>query len=117
MGVQEPDPSDRIALLRASLLGGRGPGASEQEVVDHTRNRPMLGAMTPPLERALVAGQADGLRAGGPSDDPRADDPVRRPRARWSHGRDLLVGAAGALLARSMVTRVFRRRRSLAGER
>ncbi|MGI8882323.1 MAG: hypothetical protein ACR2KJ_17780 [Jatrophihabitans sp.] len=100
------DPSDRIAQLRAALLTGRGPGASEQEIAEHTRNRPLLGAVPAPVERALVARQAGHLRAGGPitSNEERSD-------ARHGRRRAALVGAAAALLARSIGVRLDRSRR------
>ena len=106
MSGVEHDPSDRIARLRAALLTGRGPGASEQEIVDHTRDRPLLGAVPAPLERALVARQAGHLRAGEPITSHRARD-----RARHSHRGAALVGAAAALLARSIGVRLLRSRR------
>jgi hypothetical protein len=44
MNDERPDP-DRIKRLRATLLAGRGPGASRAEVREHTRDRPLLRAV------------------------------------------------------------------------
>src|SRR6476469_3166966 len=40
----EGSPGARLVELRATLLGGRGPGASTEEVTEHTRDRSWLGA-------------------------------------------------------------------------
>jgi hypothetical protein len=100
-------PSARLARLRADLLHGRGPGASVQEVAEHTRDRPFLGAVPPPVERSLVARQSDRLRAG----EPIRSVPVRPTTSGRQLGRQLgaaLVGAATALLAGSLVVRFLR---------
>lgn len=114
--VRGPDPRDRIVRLRAALLSGRGAGASEHEVLEHTRNRSLLGAASPALERAQVARQSGDLRAGGPSDGQRADVGAKNPEARWLSGRALLAGAAAGLLARSVATRLLRRGRNLSDD-
>ncbi len=44
-GLPDLAPDQRLTDLRATLLGGRGPGASSEEVTEHTRNRPWLGAV------------------------------------------------------------------------
>lgn len=54
---RDDSPGTRLAELSATLLGGRGPGASDEEVTDHTRNRPWLGAVPAPVERALLSGR------------------------------------------------------------
>ena len=105
MGAVEHDPSARVAALRAAVLAGRGPGASEQEIADHTRDRPWLGAVPAPLERALVARQADRVRAVEPIASHRA-----RSQARYVTCRAALVGAAAALLIRSIGSRLVRAR-------
>lgn len=47
----------RIAALRRQVLGGRGPGASSEELSVHMHERVMLGAVPAILERELVAQQ------------------------------------------------------------
>lgn len=106
MSAVEHEPSARIAQLRATLLTGRGPGASEQEISEHTRNRPALGAVPAPVERALVARQAGHPGAGEPITTHRARSQAGRRRRRAA-----LVGAAAALLARSIGMRLIRSRR------
>lgn len=44
--------AERVAELRAALLEGRGPGASDQEVARHTRDNPWLSAKPAPMEHA-----------------------------------------------------------------
>jgi hypothetical protein len=97
--------SARVAQLRAALLTGRGPGASPREIAEHTRDRPLLGAVPAPVERALVARQGARLRAGDPVTDRSARAGVRRGRRRAA-----LAGAATALLARWLVHRLIRPR-------
>jgi hypothetical protein len=52
-----PPASPRAAIeaARAQLLGGRGPGASPQEITAHTRARPRLGGYSIPQRREQVA--------------------------------------------------------------
>lgn len=97
--------SARVAQLRAALLTGRGPGASAREIAGHTRDRPLLGAVPAPVERALVARQGARLRAGDPVTGRSARASVRRGRRRAA-----LAGAATALLARWLVHRLIRSR-------
>jgi hypothetical protein len=104
----EQEPAERIAQLHRALLAGRGPGACEQEIAEHTRERPWLGAVPAPVERALVGRQAARLRAGEPIATSRARRQAGR-RTRRSAG----IGAVTALLARSIIVRLVRSRRSL----
>lgn len=101
------DASARVAQLRAALLTGRGPGASDQEIAEHTRDRPLLGAVPAPVERALAARQAARLRAGEPVTGASARAAIRRGRRRAA-----LSGAAAALLTRWLVHRLIRSRTS-----
>jgi hypothetical protein len=101
------DASARVARLRAALLTGRGPGASTQEIAEHTRDRPLLGAVPAPAERALVARQAARLRAGEPITKGSARAAIRRGRRRAA-----LAGAAAALFTRWLVRRMIRSRAS-----
>ncbi len=97
-------PVQRLAELRATLLGGRGQGASNAEVTEHTRDRPWLGAVPAPVERALVERQAEHLRAGEPIVNRR----VRREHQRAGRRRSwqaALLGAALALTTRALVAR------------
>ncbi len=97
-------PVQRVAELRATLLGGRGQGASDAEVTEHTRNRPWLGAVPAPVERALVERQTEHLRAGAPIVDSR----MRRERQRSDRRRSwraALLGATLALATRALVAR------------
>jgi hypothetical protein len=48
-------PQAAIEAARAQLLGGRGPGASPQEITAHTRARPRLGGYSIPQRREQVA--------------------------------------------------------------
>ncbi|MDQ2813121.1 MAG: hypothetical protein M3Z75_14915 [Actinomycetota bacterium] len=103
----EHDASARVARMRAALLGGRGPGASAQEIAEHTRDRTLLGAVPAPTERALVARQAGRLRAGEPITKRSARISIRHDRRRAA-----LSGAAAALLTRWLVHRLIRSRTS-----
>lgn len=40
-----PDPAQHIADLRANLLGGRGRGASQEELEAHQRQRVVYGGL------------------------------------------------------------------------
>jgi hypothetical protein len=104
--AESQEASARVEQLRGALLTGRGPGASEQEIGEHTRDRPLLGAVPPPVERALVARQASHLRAGEP-----VTSRIARRQARQQKRRAALAGAAAALLTRSAVAWFVRRRR------
>ncbi|MGH3420290.1 MAG: hypothetical protein ACRDOD_11970, partial [Streptosporangiaceae bacterium] len=83
--------STRVEQLRGALLTGRGPGASQEEIAEHTRDRPLLGAVPPPVERALVARQAGHLRAGEP-----VTSRIARRQARQEKRRAALAGAVTA---------------------
>ena len=82
----EGSPGARLVELRATLLGGRGPGASTEEVTEHTRDRSWLGAVPAPVESALVQRQTEQVRAGEPIVNHRV---LRKERSRT-------VRAAGA---------------------
>ncbi len=101
------DASARVAQLRAALLTGRGPGAPDQEITEHTRDRALLGAMPAPIERALVARQGGRWRAGEPITERNARIGFRRSRRHAA-----LAGAASALLIRWIVHRLIRSRAS-----
>ncbi len=103
--AESQEASARVEQLRGALLAGRGPGASEQEIAEHTRDRPLLGAVPPPVERALVARQAGHLRAGEP-----VTSRIARRQARQHERRAALAGAATALLTRSAVAWLVRAR-------
>ena len=72
VSADPPEPAQHIAKLRANLLGGRGPGASQQELEAHQHQRVVYGG-TP----ITVARERDSLvaaRAGAdPVDGPRVD--------------------------------------------
>jgi len=99
----EGSPVTRLVELRATLLGGRGPGASDEEVTDHTRNRPWLGAVPAPVERALVQRQTEQVRAGEPIVNHRV---LRKERSRTV--RAAALGAAAALVIRAVLVRRVR---------
>lgn len=52
-----------LRQARESLLDGRGPGASDEEVAAHTRNRVMIGGET--ATRRLELAARDTVRARG----------------------------------------------------
>lgn len=106
MNGVEPDAATRVARLHAAVLTGRGPGASDQEIAEHTRDGPLLGAVPAPIERALVARQAAHLRAGEPIACAAARRAERRVRLRAG-----LAGAVTALLIRRLAARFVRARR------
>ncbi len=66
-------PVQCLAELRATLLGGRGPGASNEEVTEHTRDPPWLGAVPAPVERALVARRGEHRQGAAPELNDRAE--------------------------------------------
>jgi len=103
-GARE-DASARVAQLRAALLTGRGPGAPDHEIAEHTRDRALLGAVPAPIERALVARQGGRWRAGQPITERNARIGSRRGRCQAA-----LAGAAAALLIRWLVHRLIRSR-------
>lgn len=92
-----------LARLRGRLLKGRGPGASEAEVARHTRDRPALGAVPPPVERALTSQQGPAGPCGHTPAGPQARTcPARPPR------RVVLGSAAGPVPADHPRARVRR---------
>lgn len=104
--ASRPDVEQELARLRAGLLAGRGPGASEEEILRHTRDRPALGAVPPAAERAVTAGQASLARAGAPP--AAAGRTSAHLRARW---RVVAGTAAATLLLRSAIHRLLDSRR------
>jgi hypothetical protein len=104
--ASRPDIEQELTRLRVGLLAGRGPGASEQEILRHTRDRPALGAVPPPVERATTAEQASQARAGVPPRN--AGRWPAQPRARW---RVVAGTAAATLLLRSVTHRLLSSRR------
>lgn len=130
--TDQPDAADpdaiqhRIRQMRAGLLGGRGPGASPDEITRWQRDRPLLGAQSAAAERQRVTDEA--IRARG---DPEAlQHLIVRHRAALSatlaelaeqlHARRRRAGAAlqaaGLTLASGVVTlaiaTALRRRRA-----
>ncbi len=98
-------PGTRLAELRATLLGGRGPGASTEEVTEHTRDRSWLGAVPAPVESALVHRQTEQVRAGEPIVNHRV---LAKERSRTV--RAAALGAAAALAIRAVMVRGVRPR-------
>lgn len=75
------EPAQHIAELRANLLGGRGPGASQQELEAHQHQRIDYGGMPITVVRerdSLVAARA----RAEPVDAPRVD--AARRIAQWA---------------------------------
>lgn len=103
MNAVDRPPDERLAQLRTSLLSGRGPGASEQEIAEHTRNRPMLGSVPASVERAVASGQTDHLRAGAPVTPARA-----RARTPGRTFRGAVIGATAVIVVRSIGGRLTR---------
>ena len=101
----EGSPGTRLVELRATLLGGRGPGASTEEVTEHTRDRSWLGAVPAPVERALVHRQTEQVRAGEPIVNHRV---LAKERSRTV--RAAALGAAAALAIRAVMVRGVRPR-------
>lgn len=90
------DVEQRLARFREDLLGGRGPGASTDEVTRHTRDRAPIGGMPSPRDLALVEQQAELAREDLPAAD--GIGPGPHGPAFW-----LLLGALGALLLRAVL--------------
>lgn len=103
---REDSPVTRLVELRATLLSGRGPGASTEEVTEHTRNRAWLGAVPAPVERALVHRQTEQVRAGEPIVNHRA-----LAKERFRTVRAAALGAVAALVIRAVMVRGVRPRR------
>jgi hypothetical protein len=95
-----------LTRLRAGLLAGRGPGASEEEILRHTRDRPAVGAVPPPVERAMTAGQTRQERAGTPPAV--LGRAPAQPRAQW---RVVAASAAATLMLRSVIHHLLSSRR------
>ena len=102
--LRDESPVTRLAQLRATLLGGRGPGASDEEVTGHTRDRPWLGSLPAPVERALVERQTGHVRAGEPITNGRV---VRR-----GHLPSLQAAVLGAVVALAVWAITVRHARS-----
>lgn len=49
-----PGPQAELARLRDNLLGGFGQGASTEQVLAHTRDRPAANPPPPPFEQAVA---------------------------------------------------------------
>lgn len=60
----EDDAQEAVRRARADVLGGRGPGASDHEVLAHTRARTSLGHRPVAQVRADVAHQTALARGG-----------------------------------------------------
>jgi hypothetical protein len=60
------DVQREVARMRARVLGGRCPGAGEDELAAHQRDRDLLGALPPATERAIVAEQTAAARGADP---------------------------------------------------
>lgn len=70
-------PQAAIEKARADLLGGRGPGANEQEITRHTRTRAWLGGQPTAQQRERLA-EHTALARGDPQPAPAdAGDAVR----------------------------------------
>lgn len=67
--------------LRDGVLGGRGPGASADELAAHQRDRDLLGALPCASERAIVAVQTAAARGAARE---RAVAALGRIRRTWS---------------------------------
>lgn len=80
----DPDPQPRVERARARLLGGRGPGASSDEILRHTRARPRLADQPTPQYRAAVTRQTARARrdpdALAPQTPPATDRVADTPR-------------------------------------
>ncbi|HEX7355472.1 MAG TPA: hypothetical protein VF288_11645 [Mycobacteriales bacterium] len=64
-GRATPDVQDQLRAARSQLLGGRGPGASADEIAAHSRLKAVQGAV--PAVHRLAATQRDAaLRRGDP---------------------------------------------------
>lgn len=85
------DPGDiqhRIRQARAGLLGGRGPGATADEVSRWQRDRPMLGGQPAAAARQEVADQ--NILARGDPDE--LEHLIVRRRARLAASLGTLAG-------------------------
>jgi hypothetical protein len=60
------DVQREVERLRNRVLGGRGPGAGEDELAAHQGDRELLGALPPATERAIVAEQTAAARGADP---------------------------------------------------
>lgn len=104
------DPADEVAHLRASLLKGRGPGASEREIAANTRDRPSCDVIA--ISRTRDSGPlalnptCTGAAVGSPDAAPRP-----RPSDRLGRQGAAVLGAAAALLVQSIGIRLVRNRR------
>jgi hypothetical protein len=61
-------PQERVARVRAHVLGGCGPGADKAESDRYKRERPTLGAWPAPLARELVHLETARIRSGHAAD-------------------------------------------------
>lgn len=57
----------RLARYRAELMGGRGPGASEDELARHMSYRPTLGGQPSAISRELLHLRTDRARGVDPA--------------------------------------------------
>jgi hypothetical protein len=105
----EQDPQAEIVGLRRRLLAGRGRGATEQEIADHTRDRPMLRAVPASAEDARGAREG-GYRRTRPPLLPFPGPSRSSARSSASPCYAAVLGAAVALLVRTMVSRALNRR-------
>lgn len=103
-----PDPVQHIAELRANLLGGRGRGASQEELEAHQRQRVVYGGLPITVARERDS-LVDARARRAPVTEPQVDAARRlaelavkpsstqeRPRARRK-SRNWLAGVACAL--------------------
>lgn len=112
-----PDPQQYIAGLRASLLEGRGPGATKSELEAHQHQRVAYGGLPVTAARAQVALAADQARAI--ILDPAQERTARRlaqlpieppPHEQWTHRRHIAYALIlGTLLGLTIGLRRARR--------
>lgn len=93
-----PDPvTTRLTDIREDLLGGRGPGASEDEILAATRNRVEVAGMTATRRLELAARQTG--RARGDADA--VDDAMQLHAAEEAHDVDEDTGRLRPRIASS----------------
>lgn len=77
-----PGPQERVAALRANLLGGRGPGASPAEMEAHQHQRVDYGGVPVTADREQLALATQKAR------DATVDQTQERASARLAHPGD-----------------------------
>lgn len=100
----ESQISEHITRLRVTLLSGRGPGATADEVAEHTRDRPLLRAVPCAVGRE----EWEAIAALAPARTERIPAPRRPSEGERAQRRASLTGVLMGLVAGTVGSSLLR---------